>query len=180
MGIPKAIASDDGGEFKGEFKKILQAEGIEHIVFTSHLPFIDRFTRTIKTMLFEREQHTGKSWHVFLQNVIQQYNNTIHSSTQFKPIDAIKDVNAPDVKTNRILRSKFKRRYKDINVGDEVRVFNKKQKYTEMKEHVKNWTEQTYKVIYINKSGTNGQVSFKLEGLNKSHFRNELLLVDDI
>ena len=49
-----------------------------------------------------------------------------------------------------------------------------------MKEHVKNWTEQTYQVIYIYKSGLNGQVSFKLEGLNKSHFRNELLLVDDI
>ena len=61
-----------------------------------------------------------------------------------------------------------------------MRVFKKKQKYTEMKEHVKNWTEQTYKVIYIDKSGLNGQVSFKLEGLNKSYFRNELLLVDDI
>ena len=61
-----------------------------------------------------------------------------------------------------------------------MRVFQKKQKHTEMKEHVKNWTEQTYKVIYIDKSGLNGQVSFKLEGLNKSHFRNELLLVDDI
>ena len=33
MGIPKAIASDDGPEFKGEFKKILQSEGIEHIAF---------------------------------------------------------------------------------------------------------------------------------------------------
>jgi hypothetical protein len=26
MGIPKAIASDDGGEFKGRFEQILDAE----------------------------------------------------------------------------------------------------------------------------------------------------------
>ena len=37
MGIPKALASDDGPEFKGEFKKILQSEGIEHIVFLQHI-----------------------------------------------------------------------------------------------------------------------------------------------
>ena len=131
-------------------------------------------------MLFEREQRTGKSWHLFLQNVINNIIIQYIHQQKLKPIDAIKDVNAPDVKTNLILRSKFNRRYKDINVGDEVRVFKKKHTYTEMKEHVTNWTEQTYKVIYIDKSGLNGQVSFKLEGLNKSHFRNELLLVDDI
>ena len=36
-----------------------------------------------------------------------------------------------------------------------------------MKEHVKNWTYATYKVIGIDKSGLNGQVSYKLEGLTK-------------
>ena len=62
----------DGPEFKGEFKHILQSEGIEHIVFTTHLSFIDRFTRTIKNMLFERVEHTGKSWHLLLPAVINQ------------------------------------------------------------------------------------------------------------
>ena len=35
MGIPKVIVSDDGGEFKGRFKQILDAEGIDHIVMTT-------------------------------------------------------------------------------------------------------------------------------------------------
>ena len=48
MGIPKAIALDDGGEFYGRFKEILDDEGIQHIVFITHLSFIDRFTRNIK------------------------------------------------------------------------------------------------------------------------------------
>ena len=77
---------------------MLYAEGIQHIIMTTHVSFIDRFTRTIKYVLFERVQHTGKEWHVLLPNVIKQYNNTIHDSTNFKPIDAIKDSNVPDVK----------------------------------------------------------------------------------
>ena len=61
MRIPKAIASDDGGEFKGRCKAILDAEGTQHIIMTTHLSFIDRFTRTIKSMLFERVEHIKKS-----------------------------------------------------------------------------------------------------------------------
>ena len=47
MRVPKAILSNDGGECKGRFKQILDAESIQHIVFTTHLSFIDRFTRTV-------------------------------------------------------------------------------------------------------------------------------------
>ena len=47
MGTPKAIAADDGREFKGRFNEILDAEGIDQINMTTHLSFIDRFTRTM-------------------------------------------------------------------------------------------------------------------------------------
>ena len=58
---------------------------------TTHLSFIDRFTRTIKDMLFGRVQHTKKDWHLLLQAVIKQYNNTTHESTRLRPVDAIQD-----------------------------------------------------------------------------------------
>ena len=119
MGIPKAIASDDGGECKGRFKHTSDAEGIENVVFTTHLSFIDRFTRTIKDMLSERVEHPKTDWHWLLQAVIKQYNNTIHDSTKFKPVDAIKD-NALDVNTNLVLRSRFKITYKEININDSI------------------------------------------------------------
>jgi len=48
MGIPEAIASDDGGEFDGRFKDILDAEDITHITMIIHVSFIDCFTRTSK------------------------------------------------------------------------------------------------------------------------------------
>ena len=48
-----------------------------------------------------------------------------------------------------------------------------------MKEPVKkNWTDETYEVIEINRSGIHGQVSYKLDGLAKLYLRNELLLVE--
>ena len=153
MGIP--IASYLGREFTGRFKEISDAEGIDHIIMTTHLSFIDRFTRTIKDQLFERAQHTGEDWHRLLSKVISQYINTIHSSTKLKPVDAIQDKNAVEVKTNLMLRARFTRKYKDINVVDFCWSFKKKQKYNEMKERVQNWNEATYKVIEIDRSGIN-------------------------
>ena len=47
-----------------------------------------------------------------------------------------------------------------------------------MKEHAKNWIDTTYKVIEIDRSGINGQTRYKLDGLSKGYFRNELLLVE--
>ena len=63
-------------------------------------------------MVFERAEHIRKYWHLLLPAVIKQYNNTTHDSTKFKPIDAIKDSNAPDVTSNLVLRSRFKRKHK--------------------------------------------------------------------
>ena len=45
-------------------------------------------------------------------------------------------------------------------------------KYSEMKRHVKKWTDTIYKVMSAYKSGLNGQVGYKLEGLNKRFFQN--------
>ena len=64
---------------------------------TTHLSFLDRFTRKIKNILFERVQHTQKDWHLLLSNVIKRYNSTLHNSTKLKPVDAIQDKNAVEV-----------------------------------------------------------------------------------
>ena len=58
-GIPKVSASDEG-----RCKQILDAERIAHIIMTTHLSCIDRFTRTSRNMLFERVEHTKEDWHL--------------------------------------------------------------------------------------------------------------------
>jgi len=107
--------------------------------------------------------NTQKEWHRLLANIINQYNSTIHNSTKLKPVNAIQDKDAVEVKTNLMLRVRFERKYKEIHVGDFRWSFKKEQKHSEMKEHVKNWTDKTYEVIEIDRSGINGQVSYKLD-----------------
>ena len=83
-------------------------------------------------MLCERVEHIWKDWHRLLTNVSNQYHSAIHSSTKFKLVGAIQDKNAIEVKTNSMLRARFKRKYEEVNVGDFCRNFKKKQKYSEM------------------------------------------------
>ena len=112
-----------------------------------------------------------------LEPVIKQYNNTIHSSTNFKPVEAHKDINAPDVIANLTIKANYKRKYKNINVGDEVKIFDKGQgKYASRKETVSRWSDKTYKVIKI-ESNIALNNSYYLEGINKPFLRHELLLV---
>ena len=40
-----------------------------------------------------------------------------------------------------------------------------------MKEHIKSWTDATYEVVGIDKSGFNGQATYKLEGLSRGFFK---------
>ena len=67
-----------------------------------------------------------KDWRVSLSNVSKQYKNTIHDSTKLKPVDARQDINAVEVKTNLMLRARFKRKHEDTNVGDLVKFFQEK------------------------------------------------------
>jgi len=59
-----------------------------------------------------------------------------------------------------------------------MRILKTNGKYSEMKQHVKIGLIKHIKVIEIDRSGVNGQVSYKLDGLNKRCLRHELLLVE--
>ncbi len=60
-----------------------------------------------------------------LKPVINKYNNTVHSTTQMKPIQAHKDSNRLEVKQNLELKASYKRKYPNITVGDHVKIYKK-------------------------------------------------------
>ena len=47
-----------------------------------------------------------------------------------------------------------------------------------MTEHVKNWSEATYKVVGIDRAALDGQTTYKLEGMPKVYLRHEIFLVE--
>ena len=60
--------------------------------------------------------------------------------------------------------------YPDVNVGDYVKVYNKKEKYD--KERIPVWTKDKYLVESINESL--GQNFYKIEGRPRKLMRSEI------
>ena len=78
-----------------------------------------------------------------------------------------------DVKVKLELHAKKKRKYPDINVGDSVRVYQKKKIFD--KERVPRWTAETYKVENITEDF--GRKFYKVEDWTKPFIRHEILKV---
>jgi len=178
MGYPISVYSDDDGAFKSKVKYFFNDNAINHIITLTHANVAERFIRTLKNQIHDRVRFTGAPWTEMLEYVIKKYNNTIHSSTNFKPVDAHQDKNAPDVVVNLMLKARYKRKYNTINIGDEVKIFTKgKGNYTSRKETVSRWSSENYKVKDIGYDISMNKY-YVLEGLTKHYLRHELLLVD--
>ncbi|MEM3062435.1 MAG: integrase core domain-containing protein, partial [Nitrososphaerota archaeon] len=77
---------------------------------------IERFNRTLKNLIFRHfTLYNTKIWKDSLQQFVESYNNTVHSSTQAKPLTEIRKV-APKPPEPPKLRGR------DPQVGDLVRL----------------------------------------------------------
>ena len=178
MGCPISIYSDDDGAFKSKVKTLFESEGINHIVTRSHANVVERWIRTLKSGIHDRVRFTNGNWEDMIKYVVTKYNNTIHSTTKYKPVEAHLDSNSADVISNLIVKSIHKRKYKNINVGDEVKIFTKgKDNYSSRKETQSRWSDNNYKVEKIDRDITLNTY-YVMEGSAKHYSRHELLLVD--
>ena len=178
MGYPMSVYSDDDPAFKAEVKELFNSEGINHLTTLTHANVAERFIRNLKMGIHDRVRFTNGNWEDMLKYVINKYNNTIHSSTKHTPKDAHLDKNSPDVAVNLTTNSIHKRKYKNLNVGDDVKVYTKgKDNYTSRKEYNSKWSDKTYKVVSIDRDITFNKY-YVLDGLNKQYHRHELLLID--
>lgn len=97
---PSRIQTDNGPEFEGKLPGWLAEQGIKHI---RSLPYrstsqgaIERFNKTIKHLLARLEQTTGKpTTSEVLQQAVQGYNNTYHTTVKGKPHDLIEGNEKP-------------------------------------------------------------------------------------
>ena len=101
----------------------------------------ERFIRTLKNKIYKHMTAVGKNVYLgVLDNTVQKYNNTYHSSIEMKPIDVENDFFAEYNEESNEKDPKFK-------IGDHVRI--SKYKSTFAKGYTPNWSEEIFIVKKI-------------------------------
>ena len=155
LGVPSYVYSDDGSEFKSEFKQKLDYFDVDKVVSRGHAYFVERAIRTLKEALLRRISAglaARNRWHQLLPDVLAQYNNRTHGGTGVAPNQAYSDPTKAE-HARQVMQTQAKRNAPPrpfLAVGDRVRVRVKPRenrgayRVTETA-----WTEQSYPITRI-------------------------------
>ena len=178
-GKPKVIYADQEGSFNGKYvQQYLKENDIQLIMTLTHAAIVERAIRTIKDMLYKRLEHdSSRPWYGdLLQQVVFVYNfMRPHTTLGMSPNDARKPKNEAEVSDNLYKKAKHNRIYPNIEIGDMVRIYKKKDKLS--KQQVSVWSKQRYTVEEI--TIINNQKFYKTSynKNNKLLLRHEILKV---
>lgn len=188
--VPKNVHSDKGKEFyNAEFQRLMRRHNINlYSTYTiMKASIVERFNRTLKTKMWKRLHLNGShKWIDILPKLVDEYNNTKHSTIKMKP----KDVNESN--ENHLLNTvyNYKREMKSpkFHVGDHVRI--SKQKHLFEKGYTANWTGEIFKIdkvqltspiTYMLKDYKNGNISGAFYGEELQHVKHpEIYLIEKI
>lgn len=148
---PKNLQTDLGKEFfNKEFRKLMDEFKINHYNTFSNLKasVVERVNRTIKNLMWKKFSLRGNyKWVDILDEIVQKYNNTKHSTINKKP----KEVNASNESI--ILKSAFTH-IKSVDpkpikfkVDDFVRISKQREAFT--KGYTPNWSNEIFKIYKI-------------------------------
>jgi hypothetical protein len=156
---PNAVYHDSGHEFKGVFLKYLNDNQIvdlkANIGDHNSLGIIDRFSRTLKTMIakYMTAQNTA-IYYDKVNDLIQAYNNTPHSAlgdiapySVMNSIEYYRQVQMINMEKLKFNQSINKTLSHNMKVGDTVRIKLKKKLF--QKGYEVNYSPQTYRIASI-------------------------------
>ena len=114
----------------------------------------ERFIRTLKNKLYKHMIATGKNvYYDFLDDVVNEYNNTKHSTIKMKP---------KDVKNNkRVYIDEHNEKSDRFNVGGRVRISKFKNIFA--KGYTPNWSRE---IFIVNKINDTVPYTYNLKDLN--------------
>ena len=142
---PNKIWVDQGGEFYNNvFEKWLSDNNI--IMYSTYNEgksvVAERFIKTLKNKLYKHMTATGKNvYYDVLDDVVNEYNNTKHSTIEMKPIDVGDNNKRVYIDEHNEKDSRFK-------VGDRVRISRYKNIFS--KGYTPNWSKEIFIVDKIN------------------------------
>ena len=124
----------------------------------------ERFIRTLKNKLYKHMIATGKNvYYHGLDDVVNKYNNTKHSTFKMKPID---------VKNNkRVYIDEHNEKDSRFKVGDRVRISRYKNIFA--KGYAPNWSSEIFIVDKINDTVPN---TYNLKDLNDEEIIGSFLI----
>ena len=136
---------DQGGEFYNNVFKIRLSDNdiIMYSIYNEGKSVVaERFIRTLKNKLYKHMTATGKNvYYDVLDDVVNKYNNTKHSTIKMKHID-VKDNN------KRVYSDKNNETDSRFKVGDRVRISKLKNIFA--KGCTPNWSKEIFIVDKIN------------------------------
>lgn len=150
---PNNLQTDLGKEFYNNFfYNLCKKFDINH--YSTHsvkkASIVERVIRTIKYHLYKLFSLNGRYQWVGpnLNSVVEQYNNTTHRTTKYKPIDVNK-LNQMVVLSN-ILQARCQNVYRKpkFHVGDSVRISKFKGDF--YKGYTPNWSTEIFVIVKVN------------------------------
>jgi hypothetical protein len=169
---PKKIWVDKGKEFHNkEVQSLVEKHGDILLYSTENeekSSVVERWNRTMKEKMWKYFSANSTSVYIdVLDELVNEYNSTKHSSTKFTPIEASNKKNEirvwmnlyPDHDEPREIHPKF-------SIGDRVRI-NKKKKTFE-KGYTPRWTEEVFTVTAVQNTTP---VTYKITDYNGEEIR---------
>ena len=163
---PEKLWTDKGTEFKNkDVKKLIEIYSTENEEKSS---IVERWIRTMKEKMWK--YFTDNKTYTYmdvLPDLVEDYNNTVHSSIKMTPIEASKKKNELTV-----WRNLYPDRYKiydltpKFSVGDKVRITKKKKVFE--KGYTTRWREEIFTIKEIQNTNP---ITYKLEDLKKEEIK---------
>lgn len=147
---PKIFTTDAGTEFVNiHLKRFLMQNNIKHFIARNtevKAAVVERWNRTIKEKLSKYMTANNTSRFInIIENVVDAYNNSLHSRTKFKPVD-VTSKNQKDVYYN-LYKTQIIPINNQLKIGDQVRIQKIKNKFE--KGYKPNWTKEIFRIEKI-------------------------------
>lgn len=148
---PKNIQTDMGKEFYNKsFNTLMSENGINHYSTFSTLKssVVERVNRTIKNLMWKEFSYQGNyKWLDLLPKIVAKYNNTKHSTTNYKPVEVNKRNEKEILRNVYTFHKVIDPHNPKFKLGDMVRI--SKYRHVFHKGYFPNWSNEIFQIAKV-------------------------------